>query len=109
MDIEKILQANQALISGKKRAKFEHFRSLLLEYNQKYNLTSITEERDVFYKHFLDSSAGTGLFQEGASVAEVGSGGGISVRGFEAAQRGFILYFIGKRGKKVRVFARRCG
>ena len=76
MDIEKILQANQALISGEKRAKFEQFRSLLLEYNQKYNLTSITDERDVFYKHFLDSSAGTGLFQEGASVAEVGSGAG---------------------------------
>ena len=60
MDIEKILQANQALISGEKRAKFEQFRSLLLEYNQKYNLTSITDERDVFYKHFLDSSARRG-------------------------------------------------
>lgn len=76
MDIEKILQVNQALISGEKRAKFEQFRSLLLEYNQKYNLTSITDERDIFYKHFLDSSAGTGLFKEGASVAEVGSGAG---------------------------------
>ena len=50
------------------------------------------------------SGAERGRFRRGGRF-----GGGISVRGFEAAQRGFILYFIGKRGEKVRVFARRCG
>lgn len=58
MDTENILKDNETLIKGEKREKFEKFRALLLEYNQKYNLTSITEEKEVFYKHFLDSSAG---------------------------------------------------
>lgn len=66
----------KAAITGEKKEKLEKFRSLLLEYNQKYNLTSITEEKDVYYKHFLDSAAGAPLFSGHATVAEVGSGAG---------------------------------
>lgn len=40
------------------------------------NLTAITEEKDVLYKHFVDSAAARGLFSNGASVAEIGSGAG---------------------------------
>ena len=56
--------------------KFEKYRELLLEYNKKFNLTSVTEEKDILYKHFLDSVAGEILFPQGATVAEVGSGAG---------------------------------
>ena len=63
-------------INGEKAEEFEKFRALLLEYNQKYNLTSILEKEDVYYKHFLDSSAGEHLFKKNASVAEIGSGAG---------------------------------
>lgn len=76
MDVMKILEENESAIKGEKREKFGKFRALLAEYNQKYNLTSITEEREVYYKHFLDSSAGTGIFKTGASIVEVGSGAG---------------------------------
>ena len=63
-------------ILGEKREKLEIFRALLLEYNQKYNLTAILEEKDVTYKHFLDSAAGMDLFKPNAKVAEIGSGAG---------------------------------
>ena len=63
-------------INSEKAEEFEKFRALLLEYNQKYNLTSILEKEDVYYKHFLDSAAGAHLFKENASVAEIGSGAG---------------------------------
>ncbi len=63
-------------IRGEKGEKFERFRALLLEYNGRYNLTAITEEKDVLYKHFLDSAAGVDLFKEGTTVAEIGSGAG---------------------------------
>ncbi|MBQ7913823.1 MAG: class I SAM-dependent methyltransferase, partial [Clostridia bacterium] len=64
------------LIRGEKKELFEAFRALLLEYNAKYNLTAITEEKEVFYKHFLDSAAGEFLFSKNACVAEIGSGAG---------------------------------
>ena len=63
-------------ILSEKRERLEIFRALLLEYNQKYNLTAILEEKDVTFKHFLDSAAGMDLFEQGASVAEIGSGAG---------------------------------
>ena len=63
-------------ILGEKREKFEAYRALILEYNQRYNLTTILEEKDMYYKHFLDSAAGVDLFKKDAKVLEVGSGAG---------------------------------
>ena len=66
----------QNLINGEKREQFKDFRALLLEYNEKYNLTTILEEKDMAFKHFLDSAMGESFFKQGASVAEIGSGAG---------------------------------
>lgn len=76
MDIRNIEELYQNEILGEKRELLEKFRLLLLEYNQKYNLTAILEEKDVYYKHFLDSAAGVDLFEKGGKVAEIGSGAG---------------------------------
>lgn len=76
MGIRDINEIYEKEISGAKRETLEHFRLLLTEYNQKYNLTAITEEKDVYYKHFLDSAAGVDLFPKNAHVAEIGSGAG---------------------------------
>ena len=64
------------LISGENAEKFAYFRALLLEYNEKYNLTTILEEEDMYYKHFLDSVLGERFFKSEAKVAEIGSGAG---------------------------------
>ncbi len=63
-------------IFEEKKETFEKFRKLLLEYNEKYNLTTIIEEKDVYFKHFLDSGAGVAFFKDNAKVAEIGSGAG---------------------------------
>ena len=64
------------LIKNEKKEQFDLFFSLLREYNDKYNLTAITEEKEVFYKHFVDSGVGKDLFTPNAKVVEVGSGAG---------------------------------
>lgn len=76
MKIRNINEMNTLLAEETVKARLEEFRALLLEYNQKYNLTAILEEKDVNYKHFLDSAAGADLFEKGARVAEIGSGAG---------------------------------
>ena len=76
MDFSRIIQAETERISVEKRELFEAFYALLKEYNARYNLTTIIEEKDVFYKHFLDSAVGEELFQKNAFVAEIGSGAG---------------------------------
>lgn len=64
------------LICGKYGEKFVNFKDLLLEYNNKFNLTAITDEKDVYIKHFLDSVTGESFFTRNAGVVEIGSGGG---------------------------------
>lgn len=64
------------LINNEKKDSFNKFYTLLKEYNSRYNLTTILEEKDVFIKHFLDSSLGEFLFKKDAKVLEVGSGAG---------------------------------
>ena len=76
MDIIQTLTKTQSAILGEKQGQFDLFKSLLLEYNQRYNLTTIIQDKDIFYKHFLDSSAGVELFKKDAKVAEIGSGAG---------------------------------
>ena len=76
MEIRNINEIYKTEILGERKEKLESFRALLLEYNQRYNLTTILEEKDVYYKHFLDSAAGVDLFEKNAKVAEIGSGAG---------------------------------
>lgn len=56
--------------------QFETYRELLTEWNEKFNLTAITEPEEVYIKHFLDSIAAAAVIPEGASVCDVGSGAG---------------------------------
>ncbi|MDY5478933.1 MAG: 16S rRNA (guanine(527)-N(7))-methyltransferase RsmG [Peptostreptococcus porci] len=58
--------------------KFEKYREILVEYNKNMNLTGITEQREVYIKHFLDSVAifKDGYIMDGLSVIDVGTGAG---------------------------------
>ena len=85
---------------GEKREQLEKFRLLLLEYNQKYNLTAILEEKDIYYKHFLDSAAGVDLFKPNATVAEVGSGAGFPSIVLKILRPDLSFHLIESVGKK---------
>ena len=76
MKIRNIKEIYETEIIGEHKEELEEFRNLLLEYNKKYNLTTILEEKDTYYKHFLDSAAGVDLFKENKTVVEIGSGAG---------------------------------
>ena len=56
--------------------KFEKYYNLLIEYNNKFNLTNITEKNEVIIKHFADSLYGYKFFKETNYVADVGAGAG---------------------------------
>lgn len=57
--------------------QFDKYYSLLLEWNQKINLTNIIEKEDVIVKHFLDSSAMLRYVDiSKQSLIDVGTGAG---------------------------------
>lgn len=64
--------------SAEKLEKLIAFKEIMLDWNEKVNLTAITDEREVFVKHFLDSATciSTGYIQDGMKVIDVGTGAG---------------------------------
>ncbi|MGN0818890.1 MAG: 16S rRNA (guanine(527)-N(7))-methyltransferase RsmG [Christensenellaceae bacterium] len=60
----------------KKKEDFESFLYLLKEYNGKFNLTAIKEDKEIYVKHFYDSLWAKDYLFNGAKVMEIGSGGG---------------------------------
>ena len=48
--------------------KFEKYLNLLLEYNQKFNITAITERNEIIIKHFIDSLLGKNFVDCGKLV-----------------------------------------
>lgn len=64
--------------SEKQLRQFQRYYELLVDWNERMNLTAITDPEQVAILHFLDSvsCAQTGLFVPGASVADIGTGAG---------------------------------
>ena len=63
-------------LSEEKLDKFKKYMELLLEWNEKINLTAITQEDEVVLKHFVDSMTVLKYIDDCASVVDVGTGAG---------------------------------
>lgn len=81
-DISKYLiqeaEKYQIEVSDVSAQRFQTYMELLVEWNEKVNLTAITEPREVAVKHFLDSMLILNYIDipDGASIIDVGTGAG---------------------------------
>ncbi|MBR2703870.1 MAG: 16S rRNA (guanine(527)-N(7))-methyltransferase RsmG [Clostridia bacterium] len=56
--------------------KFYDYMNLLIEWNDKINLTAITEPKEVIVKHFIDSILAAKYIKDDSSIIDVGTGAG---------------------------------
>ncbi len=56
--------------------QFEDYYNLLIEWNEKFNLTAITDEDEVIEKHFIDSILPSYLMAENSNIIDIGAGAG---------------------------------
>ncbi|MTH54161.1 16S rRNA (guanine(527)-N(7))-methyltransferase RsmG [Bacillus mangrovi] len=65
-------------LSPEQLSQFDTYYHLLVEWNEKMNLTSITEEKEVYLKHFYDSISAAFYFDfsKPLSLCDVGAGAG---------------------------------
>lgn len=96
MDIQSCLDQ----IEKEELEKFSAFRDLLLEYNKKFNLTAICDDQGIKIKHFLDSILPQNYFPAGASVVEIGSGGGFPSVPLMIVRKDLKFTLIESTGKK---------
>ena len=52
-----LLDQQNIVLTDQQKAQFERYFELLVEWNEKINLTAITEKEEVYLKHFYDSIA----------------------------------------------------
>ena len=95
------------------RKSFEEYAALLLQYNEKVNLTRITDIGDIYELHFLDSLAGAPVISSEAeksdvSVIDIGSGAGFPGVPLKIAFPGIRLTLVDSVDKKL-AFLRELG
>lgn len=76
MEKIKLFEKYNLNLTEEKLNKLNIFYSKLIFYNNSFNLTAITEENEVFIKHFLDSIFPQFLIEKNSSVIDIGAGAG---------------------------------
>ena len=78
MDFNQLLSQIDVVLTERQLEQFEIYFNFLVEYNNYVNLTAITEEEDVYIKHFYDSILVGNVFDlKGVeTICDVGSGAG---------------------------------
>ena len=64
------------ILSDEQVNKFYKYMSLLIEWNEKINLTAITEPKDIILKHFIDSMTISKYIKDSDRIIDVGTGAG---------------------------------
>ena len=63
-------------LSKEQIEQFNQYMNLLIEWNQKMNLTAITEPNEVIEKHFVDSLTIERYLQNAKNILDIGTGAG---------------------------------
>ncbi len=64
------------ILDENKAEKLREFSNILVETNKSFNLTSITDEKEIILKHFADCASVLKYIPKGSSVIDVGCGAG---------------------------------
>lgn len=72
---EKYLENLKINLSNEQIKKFYLYMNDLLEWNEKFNLTAITEPKEIILKHFVDSLA-ISKYIKGKKILDIGTGAG---------------------------------
>lgn len=95
-----VLEANGIDLSSQQLAQFCLYADLLLEWNQKMNLTRIVDPQEIILKHFVDSLS-ISQYLEGLKIADIGTGAGFPGIPLKIVQPDLKLYLVDSLKKRL--------
>ncbi len=97
--MKKLFEDFNIFITDEQLNKFEKYYQLLVFYNQKFNITAITERDEVYKKHFVDSLLGVDKIK-GKRLIDIGSGGGFPAIPLKIYNENLDVTLVEATGKK---------
>lgn len=74
--IQSVASLNKIKLNDKQAELFYKYMEILLDWNQKINLTAITEKEDIILKHFIDCITILPYLNEKDKLIDIGTGAG---------------------------------
>lgn len=87
----------------KNEEKFYNYMKLLLEWNEKINLTAIKDEKEFVIKHFIDSLTINKYVKENDKLIDVGTGAGFPGLPIKLFHKELFATLLDSVGKKINV------
>ena len=96
-----LLKKIDIIIDGEKASMFKVYMNILLEWNEKINLTTITREDDILLKHFVDSLTIIKYLKNGEKIVDVGTGAGFPGIPISIVKEDSKLYLVDSLNKRI--------
>ena len=97
--MRKFFEKENIKLNALQEERFEKYYRILLEYNEKFNITAITDREEVIKKHFIDSALGVDKLV-GNKLIDVGSGGGFPAIPLKIMKEDLSVTLVESTGKK---------
>ena len=81
--------------------KLNTYCDFLIQENEKYNLTAITDVNEVWVKHFVDSMLGSVAIPLNANVCDIGSGAGFPAIPLKIAREDISVTLVDSLNKRI--------
>lgn len=84
--------------------EFILYKKILKDWNQKINITSITDDVEIDIKHFIDSLTplNINLFNKGAKIIDIGTGGGFPGVPLKIVRKDLNMVLLDSLNKRIR-------
>lgn len=101
MDVKQLFASLDLNISEQMAKMFETYYHELIDYNQKVNLTAITDEQEVYVKHFYDSCLASKYIPNNAKAVDVGTGAGFPGVPLKIIRLDIDLHLVDSLNKRI--------
>lgn len=106
---EYLLQNAKIDLTDHMQTQLSVYCDFLLQENEKYNLTAITDVEQVYIKHFADSILGSVAISKNAKLCDVGSGAGFPSVPLKIARPDIDITLVDSLEKRINFTKTLCG